>query len=76
MEGIDRITRNPKVMGGKPCIRGMRITVGLVVGMLSGGTSEEELLELYPELELEDIRQSLRFAALAVNDREITLAAG
>jgi uncharacterized protein (DUF433 family) len=60
---LDRITFDPKVMGGKPCIRGMRITVGTIVGLLASGYSSEKILDLYPYLEAEDIRQALSYAA-------------
>jgi uncharacterized protein (DUF433 family) len=72
---LDRITRNPAVMTGKPCIRGMRITVGTVVGLLASGCTEAEILELYPYLELEDIRQALAYAAWRVQEIEIPLPA-
>ena len=62
-ETFDRITQNPDVMGGKPCIRGMRVTVGMIVGQIGAGLSTEELLSDYPYLELEDIMQALRYAA-------------
>ena len=61
-EGFERITQNPAVMGGKPCIRGMRVTVGMIVGQMGAGVSTEELLSDYPYLEREDIMQA---AALA-----------
>ena len=70
---IDRITIDPTVMGGKPCIRGMRVTVGAIVGMLAEGHSTAEILELYPYLEAEDIAQALSYAALRVEEREIEL---
>jgi len=57
--GLDRITRNPEVMGGKPCLRGMRVTVGTIVGLVASGHSNGEILEAYPYLETEDIRQAL-----------------
>ena len=60
---LDRITTNPKVMGGKPCIRGMRVTAGTVVGLVATEHTREEILELYPYLEEEDIRQALSYAA-------------
>jgi uncharacterized protein (DUF433 family) len=60
---LQRITRNPEVMGGKPCIRGMRVTVGMILGLLAGGHGEEELLEAYPYLEAVDIRAALGYAA-------------
>jgi uncharacterized protein (DUF433 family) len=60
---LDRITFDPKVMGGKPCIRGLRVTVGTIVGLLASGYSSEKILDLYPYLEEEDIRQALSYAA-------------
>jgi uncharacterized protein (DUF433 family) len=60
---FDRITFDPLVMGGKPCIRGMRITVGTIVGLIASGVSKEEILDLYPYLEPEDIDQALAYAA-------------
>ncbi len=71
--GTDRITIDPQVMGGKPCIRGMRVTVGTIVGMLAEGHSSSEILELYPYLEAEDIAQALSYAALRSEEREIEL---
>jgi len=62
-ENFDRITQNPAVMGGKPCIRGIRVTVGMIVGQIGEGVSSEELLSDYPYLEKEDIMQALRYAA-------------
>jgi uncharacterized protein (DUF433 family) len=62
-ENFDRITQNPSVMGGKPCIRGMRVTVGMIVGQIGAGVSVEELLSDYPYLEREDIMQAVRYAA-------------
>lgn len=70
MEIFERITRDPEVMGGAPCIRGLRVTVGMILGMLGTGTSEDELLELYPYLEREDIREALRFAATEIGELE------
>ena len=70
---IDRITIDPAVMGGKPCIRGMRVTVGMIVGMLAEGHSIAEILKLYPYLEAEDISQALSYAALRSEEREIDL---
>ena len=63
MRDLTRITFDPEVMGGKPCIRGMRVTVGTVVGMLASGHSRQTLLEQYPYLESEDIDQALAYAA-------------
>lgn len=70
---LDRITIDPRVMGGKPCIRGMRVTVGAIVGMLAEGHSATEILELYPYLETADITQALSYAALRSEEREIEL---
>jgi len=64
VQGLDRITVDPKVLGGKPCIRGMRISVALIHNLLANGMAPEEILEAYPYLEPEDIRQALRYAAL------------
>jgi uncharacterized protein (DUF433 family) len=69
----DRITIDPKVMGGKPCIRGMRVTVGMIVGMLAEGHTRAEVLQLYPYLEAEDVAQALSYAALRSEEREIQL---
>ena len=63
MKGFERITLDPAVMGGKPCIRGMRVTVGTVVGLLAAGRAREEILQAYPYLEQEDIAQALAYAA-------------
>jgi uncharacterized protein (DUF433 family) len=60
---FDRITQQPGVMGGKPCIRGMRVTVGMIVGQIGSGCSIEQLLTDYPYLEREDVMQALRYAA-------------
>lgn len=59
----DRITLNPDAMGGKPCIRGMRVTVGTIVGLVASGRTQAEILALYPYLEAEDISQALAYAA-------------
>lgn len=75
MESLDRITINQDVMGGKPCIRGMRVTVGTVVGLLAAGKSESEILAEFPYLETEDIRQALSYAAWRSQEREIQLSA-
>jgi uncharacterized protein (DUF433 family) len=72
-EDFDRITQNPSVMGGKPCIRGMRVTVGMLVGQIGEGVSIEELLSNYPYLEREDIMQALRYAAVLSQWREVAL---
>lgn len=69
-----RITVNPQQMGGLPCIRGLRIPVATVVGMVGEGMSEAEILKAYPDLEAEDIREALRYAAEAVRERELPVA--
>lgn len=74
MEGLDRITLQPGVMGGRPCIRGMRVTVGMIVGQIGAGASVEEMLAEYPYLEREDILQALRYAAWRAQEREVPLA--
>ena len=65
MRGPDRITLDPEVMGGKPCIRGLRLTVGTVLGLLAARRTEDEILDAYPYLEEEDIQAALTFASLA-----------
>jgi uncharacterized protein (DUF433 family) len=70
-----RITINPKQMGGAPCIRGLRIPVATVVGMVADKMSDEEILRDYPDLEPQDIREALRFAAESVRERELPLLA-
>ena len=74
MSEIDRITQNPAVMGGKACIRGMRVTVGMIVGQIGAGVSIEQLLADYPYLEREDVLQALRYAAMLAQEREVVLA--
>lgn len=71
-----RITINPDQMGGVPCIRGLRIPVATVVGMIADGMTEQEILKSYPDLELEDIHDALRYAAEAVRERELPLVTG
>lgn len=65
-----RITHDPAVMGGKPCIRGLRVTVGTVVGLLASGESRERILEAYPYLEAADLDESLAYAAWRLQERE------
>jgi uncharacterized protein (DUF433 family) len=74
MKELDRITVNPAIMTGRPCIRGMRITVGTILGLLASGATKEEILRLYPYLEIEDIRQCLLYGAWRAQEREIELA--
>ena len=74
MEQLDRITQQPEVMGGKACIRGMCVTVGMVVGQIGAGHTVEEILADYPYLEREDIMLALRYAAWRAEEREVLLA--
>jgi uncharacterized protein (DUF433 family) len=74
MEPLDRITQQPEVMGGKACIRGMRVTVGMIVGQIGAGRSVEDVLGDYPYLEREDVLQALRYAAWRAEEREVLLA--
>ncbi len=73
MTTLDRITQQPNVMGGKACICGMRVTVGMIVGQIGAGHSIEEVLTDYPYLEKEDILQALRYAAWRAEEREVIL---
>ena len=72
---ISRITHDPEVMGGRPCIRGMRVTVGTIVGLLAAGHSAEEVVAAYPYLEAADIRAALSFAAWRVEEVELPIKA-
>jgi uncharacterized protein (DUF433 family) len=67
---IPRISHNPAVMGGKPCIRGLRITAGTILGLLASGVSRERILQAYPHLEPEDIDAVLAYAAWRLEERE------
>ncbi|HDN82908.1 MAG TPA: DUF433 domain-containing protein [Candidatus Altiarchaeales archaeon] len=71
MEKFDRITINPEVMGGQPCIRGLRIPASLVVKLVSMGKTADDIIKSYPELEKEDIQQALKFAAWMVSERTL-----
>ena len=73
---FERITVDPAQMGGVPCIRGMRIPVATVVGMVADGMSSAEILAAFPDLEAEDVREALRYAAEAVQERELPLRPG
>jgi uncharacterized protein (DUF433 family) len=73
MAELDRITHNPTVMVGKACIREMRVTVGIIVGLLSSRTTVEELLAACPHLEREDLMQALRYAAWMTSGRKVEL---
>ena len=68
MKQLTRITLDPEVMGGKPCIRGLRVTVGTVVGLLASGHSTADILKAYPYLEEEDIREALAYSAWRVEE--------
>lgn len=74
MNKVTRITTSPQVMGGKPCIRGLRVTVGTIVGLIAAGRSNEEILKLYPYLEEADISAALSYAAWRAEEIEIPLA--
>ena len=76
MGPLDRITQDPRVMGGRACIRGMRVTAGMIVGQIGAGRSIDQILSDYPYLEREDILQALRYAAWRAEEREIALASG
>jgi uncharacterized protein (DUF433 family) len=69
----DRIRLDPKIMGGKPCIKGTRITVGLVVGLVAGGRTPDEILAAYPDLTREDISAALTYAAWRAEERELAV---
>ncbi|MCL5270311.1 MAG: DUF433 domain-containing protein [bacterium] len=71
MKTLDRITFDPEVMGGKSCIRGMRVTVGTVIGLVAAGHTLDDILKLYPYLGQEDIRQALAYAAWRVEEIDI-----
>ena len=71
MTDFDRISMRPEVMGGKPCIRDMRVTVGAIVGQVGAGRSIEAVLADYPYLEREDVLQALRYAAWRAEEREV-----
>ena len=74
MERFKRITFDPRIMGGKPCIRGMRVTVGTIVGLLASGQTTEDVLELYPYLNREDVYEALSYAAWRAEEIDIPLA--
>lgn len=70
MKSFERITFDPNVMGGKPCIRGMRVTVGMIVGLVAEEYSINKILEFYPYLEKEDVHQALEYAAWRADELE------
>lgn len=74
-EMVDRITHDAAVMGGRPCIRGMRVTVGAIVGLLATGKTHDEVLAAYPYIEREDIQAALAFAAWRSEEVDLPLKA-
>lgn len=76
MKHLTRITFDPNVMGGKPCIRGLRVTVGTIVGLIAAGHSSAEILRLYPYLEEEDLKEALAYAAWRAEEIELPLVTG
>ena len=74
MIALKRITTDPAVMGGKPCIRGLRVTVGTIVGLVATGHQEEDILRLYPYLEADDIHEALSYAAWRAEEIEVPLS--
>ena len=74
MDTLKRITVNPTVMGGKPCIRGLRVTVGSLVGLMAAGHSHEEILRAYPYLEADDLKEALAYAAWRVEEVEVAVS--
>jgi uncharacterized protein (DUF433 family) len=75
MKQLNRITADPAVMGGKPCVRGQRVTVGMITGLVASGKTTQQILALYPYLEAEDITQALRYAAWRAEEIDLPLAA-
>lgn len=74
MSLLERVTQDLSVMGGKPCLRGLRVTVGTVLGLLASGKSSQEILKLYPYLEADDIRAALEYAAWRTQETELPLS--
>lgn len=73
LPGFERITMDPAVMGGKPCLRGLRVTVGTLIGLVASGAAFTEILQLYPYLEEADIRAALSYAAWRTEERDLPL---
>lgn len=73
MKALDRITFDANVMGGRPCIRGLRVTAGMIAGLVASGHSHADILKLYPYLEGEDITQALKYAAWRAEEIELPL---
>lgn len=74
MQPLTRITFDPQVMGGKPCIRGLRVTAGTLVGLIGSGRTIDEVLAAYPYLEREDVLEALTYAAWRAEEREVPIA--
>lgn len=74
MDALSRITHDPKVMGGRPCIRGLRVTVGTIVSLLAAGKTAEDILSAYPYLERDDINAALAYAAWRTEEIELPLS--
>ena len=74
MKQLKRITLNPNVMGGKPCIKGVRVTVGTIIGLLASGYSNADILKMYPYLVEEDLKEALAYAAWRAEEIEVPLA--
>ena len=74
MQKLSRITMDPQVMGGKPCIRSMRVTVGTLVGLMASGKTIDEVLTAYPYIERQDVLQALTYAAWRAEEKELPLA--
>lgn len=73
MQQLNRITLDPKVMGGKPCIRGMRVTVGAIVGLIASGKTIDDVVRAYPYLDKEDVLEALAYAAWRSEEKEVSL---
>lgn len=76
MEKMKRITFDSQIMGGKPCVRGMRVTVGMIVGLVASAHTRETILGMYPYLQAENIDEALKYAAWRVEEIDVPLAAG
>lgn len=76
MDTLERITLDPSVMGGRPCIRGTRVTVGTIIGLFASGHEQQEILELYPYITSQDIAQALSYAAWRLEEHEVDVVAG
>lgn len=76
MDTLERITLDPGVMGGRPCIPGTRVTVGTIIGLLASGHERDEILELYPYIAPEDISEALSYAAWRLDEHEVHVEAG